>query len=245
MNNGRTDISYPQRFQQQYDFILDHPDGALFSCWVRVVDEQGRFIRQDNFRSEYYYYNLTFICWIYHPSVVYRKTAVQEVGMYTKPYAEDFELFWQLSRRYKIYNVPEVLLDYRVTSQSLHQVIKKNEYRHAQMEQLLRNFQYFAGNNYFIHQNYIDCLQHNFQPLLAEKKVSKIISCIYDLDFLTKCILNKENVNRNAEAIKEAAFYKRRFIISFFAKNLPVYKAALLLIRLNSFGMLKQLIFYL
>lgn len=236
------DISYPCRLQQQYDFISAHPDGALFSCWVKVVDQQGKLIRQDNFKSEYYYYNLTFICWIYHPSVIYRKRAVQEVGMYTVPYAEDHELFWQLSRKYKMYNVPEVLLDYRVTNQSLHQVLKKNEYRQAQMEQLLRNFRYFAGNNYFIPQSYIDCLQHNFEPLLAEKRISKIISCIDELDFLTECISKKENVNRNSEVLKEAAFYKRRFIISFFAENLPLSKAALLLIRLNYFGMLRQLI---
>jgi glycosyltransferase involved in cell wall biosynthesis len=236
------DISYPDRLQRQYDFISQHPEGALFSCWARVIDQEGRFVRQDNFRSEYYYYNLTFICWIYHPTVIYRKTAVKEVGMYSVPYAEDFELFWQLSRKYKIYNIAEVLLDYRVTDQSLHQVLRKNEYRHAQMDQLLRNFRFFAGNNYFLPQSYIDCLQHNFQPLLAENSVAKIISCIYELDFLTDCILKKENVNRDVEAIKAAAFYKRRFIISFFADNLPVYKSVLLLARLKCFKMLRQLI---
>ena len=172
------DISYPERLQTQYDFIRENPDGALYSCWVKVVDQDGRFIRQDVFRSRYYYYNLTFICWIYHPSIIFRKKEIQEIGMYTVPYAEDFELFWQISRRFKIYNVSAVLMDYRVTDQSLHQVLKKKEYAEAQYEQLLRNFRYYAGDGYTLPRDLIDCMQHNFQPLLEQQNVEKIIRCI-------------------------------------------------------------------
>lgn len=236
------DISYPARFQRQYNFILANPDGALFSCLVRVIDQQGSIVRQDVFRSEYYYYNLTFICWIYHPTVVYKKSAVQEVGMYTVPYAEDFELFWQLSRKYKMYNLSEVLLDYRVTAQSLHQVLKKDEYKQAEREQLLRNFRYFAGSDYFVPQAYIDCFQHNFQPLMEAGNLDEIVSCLRQLDFLSDCILKKENVNRNIEAIQAAAFYKKKFIISYFLENLPRYKALILFIRLNNLeGLINKL----
>ncbi len=54
------DISYPERLQKQHDFILQHPDGDLFSCWVNVVDQDKKFIRQDLFESRFYYYNLYF-----------------------------------------------------------------------------------------------------------------------------------------------------------------------------------------
>ncbi len=233
------DISYPERLQKQYDFILANPDGALYSCWVRVIDQENQFVRQDNFNNDYYY-NLTFICWIYHPTIIFKKKAIQEVGMYTVPYAEDFELFWQLSRKYKIYNLPEVLLDYRVTDQSLHQVLKKKEYEEAQKKQLLRNFQYYAGKDYTIPENYIDCLQHNFQPLLAEQSVGKVIACIRELEFLTRQILTKENVNRDPDAIKTAAFFKRRFIVMFFAEHLSPPKGILLLILLGERTIIKR-----
>ncbi len=218
------DISHPERLQKQYYFILANPDGALFSCLTRIVGQDNQFIRQDDFNSVFYYYNLTFICWIYHSTVIFRKTAAQEVNMYSVPYAEDFELFWQLSRKYKIYNVPEVLLDYRITDQSLHQVLKKKEYEKMEMELLLRNFRYYAGSDYTIPDIYIDCLQHNFQPLLAEQSVSKVVACIRELEFLTQCILNKENINRDPPAIESAAFFKRKFIIDFFAENLSPSK---------------------
>ncbi|WP_242922468.1 glycosyltransferase family 2 protein [Pontibacter liquoris] len=227
------DISYPDRLQKQYDYLLAHPDCAMVSSLVRVISEDGKFIRQDVFESAYYYYNLTFICWIYHPTVMYRKDAVQEVGMYTAAYSEDFELFWQLSRKYKIYNLPEVLLDYRVTDQSLHQVLRKEEYAQAQQEQLLRNFRYYAGEQYTLPESYVECLQHNFAPLLAEQSISSVLACIRELDRLTGYMLAKENVNRDVAAMKMAAMYKRRFIARYFLENLPPHKGIPLFIKLG------------
>jgi glycosyltransferase involved in cell wall biosynthesis len=234
------DVSYPNRLQKQYDFVLANPDGALYSCWARVVGQDNQFIRQDDFNSLYYYYNLTFICWIYHSTIIFKKTAVQDAGMYSVPYAEDFELFWQLSRKYKIYNLGEVLLDYRITDQSLHQVLRKTEYEKAEKEQLLRNFRYYAGSQYTIPDIYINCLQHTFQPLLVEQSIGKVIQCIRELEFLTQCILEKENVNRDPDAIKTAAFFKRRFIVDFFSKKLPFPKNILFLIKLGEVSMVKK-----
>ena len=151
------DISHPERLQRQYSFIQQHPDGALYSCWTRVIDQHGKFIKQETFERNRDYYNLIFICWIYHPTIVFQKQAVCEVGMYTVKYAEDFELFWQLTRKYKLYNLEEVLLDYRVTNQSLHMVLKKNEYHEAQLSQLLRNFRYYAGEQSIIRFNLSGC----------------------------------------------------------------------------------------
>ncbi len=235
------DSSYPDRLQVQMDFINANPDGALYSCWVKVVGQDGRFIRQDNFNSDYYYYNLTFICWIYHPSIIFRKKEVEEVGMYAVPYAEDFELFWQLSRKYKIYNVPAVLLDYRVTDQSLHQVLKKTEYQEAQYEQLLRNFRYYTSNDYTLPRDFIDCLQHNFEPLLKSGDPRRIAACLGELEKITLGILSKENINRDLAAIRKAAFYKRRFIIEFYTAHLPPLKAATLLVYLGEYKRLKHL----
>ncbi|MFD3000910.1 glycosyltransferase family 2 protein [Pontibacter toksunensis] len=236
------DISYPARLEKQFAYMKAHPACAMVSCLVRVISEEGELVRVDKFESDFFYYNLNFICWIYHPTVMYRKNAVQDVGMYAVPYAEDFELFWQLSRKYTFYNLPEVLLDYRVTGQSLHQVLKKQEYAQAQQEQLLRNFRYYAGPDYNLPGNCIECLQHNFEPLLAEQSVNSVLACIGELDRLTQNILKKENINRNTRAIKKAADYKRKFILTYFARNLPRLKGALLLIRAGYFKLLYQIL---
>ncbi|MFT2009544.1 glycosyltransferase family 2 protein [Pontibacter sp. 13R65] len=224
------DISLPNRLEKQVAYLDAHTDCAMVSSLVQVMSESKEFIRIDRFRSEFFYYNLTFVCWIYHPTVMYRKSAVEAVGMYTEPYAEDFELFWQLSRKYKIYNLPEVLLHYRMSSQSLHQVLKKQEYELAQHTQLLRNFRYYVGNDFALSYSHIECLQHNFEPLLEEASVYSVVQCLRKLDRITEGILEKENVNRNKAALKLAAFYKRKYIIKFFMEQFSKPQNAYLLL---------------
>ena len=131
-------------------------------------------------------------------------------------------------------------MDYRVTDQSLHQVVKKKEYEEAQQMQLLRNLRYYAGENYTIPVSFIECLQHNFEPLLLENNVSRVVACLNELDFLTQKILATENINRDVSAIKEAAFFKRKFIIEFFTEHLKAPKGILLLIRLRENFMLER-----
>jgi len=215
------DISYPQRLQKQYDYLLANPACAMVSSLVKVISEDGAFVRADNFESRFLYYNLTFVCWIYHSTVMYRKEAVEAVGMYQVPYAEDFELFWQLSRKYVIYNLPEILLDYRVSDQSLHQVLKKEEYNHAQEAQLLRNFRYYAGEAFTLPTSQLHCLQHNFGPILERKDVTELIACFKALNYLTACIAAKENVNRDPKAIQEASLHKKNFLLDFFLQHFP------------------------
>ncbi|WP_207432103.1 glycosyltransferase family 2 protein [Sabulibacter ruber] len=236
------DISTPDRLQKQFDYLQANPECVMVSSLVKVVTEDGQFIRVDKFKSKFFYYNLTFSCWIYHPTVMYRKHAVEEVGMYTVPYAEDFELFWQLTRKYKFYNLSEILLYYRVTDQSLHQVLKKKEYEEALQEQLLRNFRYYAGPDFTLPLSHIECLQHNFQPLLEMGSVKEVIQCLHNLDVITEGILKKENINKDVKAIKKAALGKRNYILIFFIYHFPKIKIIELLIRDRKIKFLIELI---
>jgi glycosyltransferase involved in cell wall biosynthesis len=229
------DRSYPDRLQTQYDYLQAHLNCAMVSCAVKVVAENGTFIRQDVFDNAFYYYNLTFICWIYHSTVVYRKQAVQQVGLYTVPYSEDFELFWQLSREFIIANLATVLLDYRETKQSLHKTSRRQEYLQAQQAQVLRNIRYYTDDSFFIKESHIQCFQHNFQPLLAEQSVKSILKALDQLAFISRCIAVRSNVNLDKNAVEAAAAYKKAFIVSFYTKNLPKSKGIWLLVRLKSF----------
>jgi glycosyltransferase involved in cell wall biosynthesis len=232
------DISYPERLQVQYAYLQAHPTCAMVSAAARVISEAGDFIRIDNFDSRFLYYNLNFVCWVYHPTVVYRKQAVQQVGMYTVPYAEDFDLFWQLSRRFVITSLPQVLLDYRVSEQSLHQVLKKKEYDLAQQAQVLRNIRYYTEPDFFLSSAQIQCLEHVFEPLLAAQDVGSIVECIKKLDYISQCIAQKENPNLNTQDVLKAAGHKRWFIISFYIANLPPHKGLWLALRLKLFRLI-------
>src|SRR5688572_20082581 len=64
------DISYPARLQNQYDYFQKNPECALLSTWARMVTEDNEHIRTEKYRSRLHYYNLTFECWMYHPTVM-------------------------------------------------------------------------------------------------------------------------------------------------------------------------------
>lgn len=231
------DICYPDRLQKQYSYLMANPGCAMVSCWARVITEKGEFVQQDDFKSEYYYYNSIFESWIYHPTVVYRKRVVEQLGGYTVPYSEDFELFSQLYKRFRIHTIPETLLDYRVNSQSLHQVQKKKEYEGAQHEQILRNLKYYAGADFTIPAAYIECFRHNFTPLLEQAKVEDIADCLRQLDVITTKILKTPNPNLEPAAVSEAAYFKRRFILLYYLHHLPPLKALQLSAKTKSWAL--------
>lgn len=224
------DVCNPFRLFKQYNYMLAHEDVALLSSWARVVDENGKFVRLERYRSNYYYYNLTFECWMYHPTIMFRRGPVKDVGMYSMRYSEDYDLFWKVSTRYKIANLEEPLVNYRLSSTSLNTVLKKKEYEVQNEQNVLRNIRFYMGPDFGISGACLECLRHNFEPIIRDNSVEEAIASLLILDEITEKILEKENVNRNVHAIRNAHFYKRRFIITELLKGLPPVSAMLLLV---------------
>lgn len=112
------DISYPDRFLKQKKFLDENPDYALVGGQVRFVDGSGRELFRERFPTEPDEIGRIMharSCFI-HPAVMMRVAALKEVGMYSDQYpaAEDYELFFRLTKRFKVANLPDVVLDYRV-----------------------------------------------------------------------------------------------------------------------------------
>jgi glycosyltransferase involved in cell wall biosynthesis len=227
------DISHARRLQRQYDFMQNNPECALLSCWVNVITEEKQFIRREEFKSRFYYYNMIFDCWMYHPTVMYKRSAVLDVGGYKSSYAEDFDLFWHVSRKYKLDNIEEALLDYRVTSQSLHQVTHKKEYDEALRQQILRNIAYYTGNSTDLKEAELECIRFNFAPILKTKSIPVMIRTLKKLDKITDAVLETPNVNLNFRDTATAAYFRRSFIIRSFKTNLPPVKSLLLKVLLK------------
>jgi glycosyltransferase involved in cell wall biosynthesis len=228
------DVAYPQRLQRQYDYMVKHPYCALLSSWARVVSEDKKFVRVERYRSEFYYYNLTFECWMYHPTVMVRKQPVTMLGGYVSQYSEDFDLFWRISSMFEIGNLAEVLLDYRVSNSSLHAVTKKLEYAAANEINVLRNIRHYLGEDYQIDQESLECLRHNFGPIAGRNDVDLVLSTLKVLDAITEKILTCKNPNLNETDIHLAHYYKRIFIIIEIGKLWTRQKAIELFIRTGS-----------
>lgn len=232
------DISYPERLQKQYDFFNEHPDCALLSTAARTITRDKEPVSIDDFKSPYFFYNLIFECWIYHPTVMYRRSIVQQEGGYSTPWSEDFELWWHISRNYKIWHLTDVLLDYRLTEESICRVAKKEEYEKSQHQQMLRNIHYYTGHKMQLTNNEIQCLRHNFEPIISENNLTSLINCINKLEYINHCIFQKERINEDFSSIKEAALNKKKFIMDNICKTLSPTEIFLLLIRT---GNLKKL----
>ena len=228
------DISHLQRLQKQFAYMKRNPQCALLSSWARVVTEDKKFIRLERYRSNFYYYNLTFECWIYHPTVMFRKSAVEQVGMYTTPYSEDYDLFWKMSVRFRIANLAEPLVDYRITSTSLNTVLKKTEYEVANEQNVLRNIRYYMGEDFQISHASLECLRHNFRPVLTHYNIQTVLDSLAVLDAVTTRILQKENINRDAKSIRRARYFKRKFILNEIGRALPLLQGVELLARTHA-----------
>jgi glycosyltransferase involved in cell wall biosynthesis len=227
------DISMPERLKKQYNYMCANPHCAMVSCWAEVITHDNKFVRLERYRNDFYYYNLTFECWIYHPTVLFRKQCVESVGSYSMMYSEDFDLFWKISTRYRIGNIAEPLVRYRLSPTSLNTVLKKDEYDHANEANVMRNIRHYMGNHYDLTKPVLECLRHNFDPIVESENIQDVIRALEALDEITEKIIERPNPNRNIENIREANHYKRKFIITELAKRLPVTKSLALLSQLG------------
>ena len=229
------DICYPERLENQYNFFMADPECALLSTSVREISKDGIPLRINNYTKEYYYYNLTFICWIYHPTVMFKRSVVLDAGGYSVIYSEDFDLWWKIIRKYKVCHLQQILLDYRSYSESISAGYKKKEYEDFQHMQVMRNIQFYTGQDFHLTYEEIESLRFNFSPLLVKNNLNEIGSLFRKLKLLSMSILDKDNTNLNKQAVKEAYFHKKAYTLSFFQSHLSPWKAGLLLIRSGNF----------
>ncbi|MEX6689662.1 glycosyltransferase [Danxiaibacter flavus] len=217
------DICYPNRLQKQYEFMKENPDCAMVSCYVRVISNDGVFVRQEIHRDRFLYYTLQFECNIYHPAVMFRRQPVMQVNMYDRPYAEDYDLFWKIASVYKINQIEEVLMDYRLSNNSLHKVTKKDEYDVALMEVKRRNIQHFLPAKVKVPDEYILFYQYDFQPLLSSENFGQVLKCVQLFKRISYNIIKRVNPNnfdqRCMQAYKNKKYYMMLYIKPYLSKQ--------------------------
>jgi glycosyltransferase involved in cell wall biosynthesis len=113
------DIALPRRFEKQMEYILNNKDCLLLGSRVIIIDSDGDEICE---MGDYYSHEeidqgllekkgqL-----IYHPSIIFQKDIIDQLGGYRSkyPHVEDLDLFLRVSEQGKIENLKEPLLKYR------------------------------------------------------------------------------------------------------------------------------------
>lgn len=116
------DISKPERFKKQIDIFKENPNLDIVGSWINEFIEKKeeikiRSIRKVPEKSNEIYQKLKSICAFNHPTVMYRKSKVIEVGSYLQEFAlEDYYLWIRLAiNSADMYNIQESLLNFRIT----------------------------------------------------------------------------------------------------------------------------------
>lgn len=116
------DISLPKRLKKQVEFMDEHLDVGICGTWVETIGEIEGVIWRYNQNADYLRCQLFFDSPLAHPSVIMRMKSLKQHHLrYSTEYihVEDWFL-WQTSSNYfKLSNIPEVLLHYRILSNSV------------------------------------------------------------------------------------------------------------------------------
>jgi glycosyltransferase involved in cell wall biosynthesis len=127
------DISMPNRFEKQIDFLDCHRDYAVVGTFLKVINENSKtvftiekpvhhaeireFLNKDN-------------C-IGHGSAMIRRVCLQNVGFYDESIekSQDYELWLRISGNYMLANIPEYLYMWRSHKENISEK-HRNEQKH-------------------------------------------------------------------------------------------------------------------
>jgi len=140
------DIMLPDRMKKQLEFMTDHPDVALCGANIQTfhtIDGKKRFDRKTAHPAiitlDYLKANKP-EWFINNPTICFRKNKIDAIGRYRTDdrrilyIHEDYDLAVRVIKNYgSIYNMPDVLLLYRIHPGQLTRDLHKTEFENARL----------------------------------------------------------------------------------------------------------------
>ncbi len=168
------DISLPERLSKQVAFMEANPGVGVCGTWVEVFGTSHGFIKHPT-QSDEIKANLFFDNFLAHPTVMLRTSFFNKFGLRYDPehlHAEDYGLWVKCSFLFPVANIPEVLLQYRMTPTSIGQT-SGNRQRETVLDINKSNIRRlgidFIDNDYEIHKIAA------FPPQLIEQKTKVVL----------------------------------------------------------------------
>lgn len=118
------DICYPDRLEQQLNFLQQHPDHILVGSDADYMDKDGNYLflfAIKGYSDEEIRRNKFLSCPVIHSSAMYKKEAVLKAGGYDKGALtfEDHMLWRKLGDLGKMANIPKPLIKVRFNPESV------------------------------------------------------------------------------------------------------------------------------
>lgn len=203
------DSSMSARLEEQVNFLDTHKDIAVVGSWTLIIDEKDgkTFVIKNNCGPIIIKWDGIFKNQIVHSSALFRKKTIEEAGYYEEKYrcAQDFDLWFRVSRKYKIANLPKILTKNRIHGQSITETLETSKMQKQFVLEII-----FNNVNY-----YIDLDKKDFKIFCDAVKWGKIpsfknlIKAIWIYKRLFVSYVKKENLNQ--EHIKRVFLnYKKK-----------------------------------
>ena len=114
------DRAHPDRLAKQVDFLQNHPDLQGVGSALQIINEKGQVIAKrqyecspDKIRHEAVVANP-----FAHPSMMFRRSLIDSIGKYDEAFrsCEDYDFLMRALELHQLGNLPDELLQYRISS---------------------------------------------------------------------------------------------------------------------------------
>ncbi len=116
------DVAMPHKFRKQIDFLKMNADFGMVGSWTRMIDEEDSILK-NKWRlpapSKRIPAILLFRNYFVQSTIVIRREAIPDAGYQSGfDIVEDYIMWIDIARKFKVWNYPEYLVHYRIHSQS-------------------------------------------------------------------------------------------------------------------------------
>lgn len=127
------DVALPNRLQKQFDFMEQNTDVALCGTGCQIFGDENKTViycaGHDEIMAKMLYQ-----CHFIHPTMMMRKSMINtfETKFDTHfIHAEDYDFFTRVGEKFKLANIQEVLLRYRIHSQNISELNRATQNAHS------------------------------------------------------------------------------------------------------------------
>jgi glycosyltransferase involved in cell wall biosynthesis len=115
------DWAYPQRLEKQVNFLNQNPDFGLVGTSVELIDANDKITGAWNYtlKPELIPPTLLFHNYFAQSSIMLR-LSIEDLNYRTEfPPVEDYDLWYRIAQKHKVWTLPEVLVKYRIHDQNI------------------------------------------------------------------------------------------------------------------------------
>lgn len=175
--------SKPLRLERQVGFLNIHTDIELVGTGVYLIDSSGHKVRTINVVSRDYIISrfLKYVNLFNHTSILARRKTIECLGGYRKKfhYSQDYDLVLRLSDKYKLSNIPEYLVYWKINKNSttLQHLILQRIYADIAREFAFERKQkgYDRYNSINMDEKINDLMTRNYGRYRCERGVYKMV----------------------------------------------------------------------